>query len=149
FRGLLSNGPVFCNVPISTVGSLASPYRMTRLPRCFWLALASLILAGLNSSTVQASCGHYVLIGTPRQDNSAQAGKQARPDMPSGAAQHSMPVPSSPTPKPCSGPGCSRGDSPLLPLPTTTPSAEEERWGHEALGSQTTEVPTDFLPLSL
>src|SRR5438045_8776786 len=112
---------------------------MTRPPRYSWLTLTLLTLTGLAPSTAQASCGHYVLSGS-LQDETGQADKAARSDKFAGA-QHSMPVPSSPGKKPCSGPGCSQGGQPLLPLPTTTPSIEAEPWGTNSLGIQPTEPP--------
>src|SRR3954452_7083274 len=119
---------------------------MTRLPRYLWLAFAGLALAGLAPSTARASCGHYVLIGSPLKDEN---GKQASAAKPSEAGQAQMPVPMPPGPRPCSGPGCSQGHKPLLPLPTPPPSAEEEHWGHHSLAIFYAEHPTDFLPLSL
>ena len=118
---------------------------MTRPPRYSWLTLALLALAGLAPSTARASCGHYVQIGSSLQDKTSQADKAARTDKLAGA-EHPMPVPSSPGKKPCSGPGCSQGGQPLLPVPTTTPTIEEERWGTNPLGIQPTEHPTGILP---
>src|SRR5438552_2399788 len=119
---------------------------MIRPPRYLWLAFVGLAFAGLAPSTARASCGHYVLIGSPSQDTAEQVAQSAKT---SNSALPRMPVPSHPGHPPCSGPGCSQGGEPLLPLPTTPPSAEEERWGHSALCTFFAGLSTDFLPLPL
>ena len=118
---------------------------MMRLHHYLWLAFVGLALAGLAPSTARAGCGHYVLIGSPLKESD----KQAQPAKPGQADQHQTPVPMPPGPRPCTGPGCSQGHAPLLPLPTTPPSAEEERWGHNPLGTSHAEYPTDALPFPL
>src|SRR5207302_1644036 len=113
---LLSNWPPTGSVLTSTVGGPRSDTRMKRPTRYLWLTLAGLAFAGLAPSTARASCGHYVLIGSPQKESNSQA-PPARPT----AAEQQLPA----APRPCSGPGCSEGHEPLLPLPTTPPSAEE------------------------
>src|SRR5262245_2681583 len=118
---------------------------MTRPSRSLWLAFAGLALAGLAPSSARAaSCGHYVLIGSPSHHASEQA---ANPAKAPASELPSMPVPSHPGHKPCSGPGCSQGGEPLLPLPTTPSSPDEERWGQNALDTLAAGLPADFLPL--
>ena len=116
---------------------------MSRPPRYLWLALAGLALGGLAPSAARAGCGSYVHIGGARHD-AVPAGAQAKSD---AAAQHPLPAPSHP--KPCSGPGCSQGRQPLLPLPTTPPSPEGERWGDNPFMTSQAEQLTAFLPLPL
>ena|SRR5438874_246513 len=117
---------------------------MRRPTRYLWLPLAGLVFAGLAPSTARASCGHYVLVGSPLKES----GQQAQSAKSSEAGQHQAPAPLPSGPRPCSGPGCSQGDEPFLPLPTT-PSAEEERWGHNPFTISHAEQPLDFLSLSL
>ena len=117
---------------------------MRRPPRYLWLALAGLALGGLAPSTARAGCSDYVHVGAPRHDEAMQTSRPGKAD---AAAQHPLPAPSHP--RPCSGPGCSQGHQPLLPLPTTPPSPEGERWGHNPFTASQAEQPTDFLPLPL
>src|SRR5262245_3974330 len=120
---------------------------MRRPTRCFWLTLAGLALVGLAPSSARASCGHYVIIGSPLKDEAGKSSTQ--PTMPHGATQQNPIVPVHPGPKPCSGPGCSQRGEPLLPPPAAPTSIDEERWGHDLRGTVSTEHPTDFLTLPL
>src|SRR5205085_548752 len=118
---------------------------MKRPTRYLWLTLAGLAIAGLAPSTARASCGHYVLIGSPLTKNN----KQAQPATSGPADQHPSSVPMPSGPRPCSGPGCSQGDEPVhVPLPTTPPSVEEDRWGHNAVEIPSSEDSTNVLFLS-
>src|SRR5215470_13885028 len=120
---------------------------MRRPTRCFWLTLAGLVFVGIAPSSARASCGHYVIIGSPLKDEGGKPSPQAT--MPDGATHQNPIEPVHPGPKPCSGPGCSQGGEPLLPPPTAPTSIDEERWGHDLRGTVSPEHPTDFLTLPL
>ena len=115
---------------------------MRRSPRWFWVLAIGLALAWLGApAPVQASCGAYVVIGSPHvQADSPSSGKAAPGPLAGGMRMlHDAPGAEKPA-KPCSGPHCSRQRSPLTPAPTTTPAPEDERWGHNALAALLPEV---------
>jgi hypothetical protein len=81
----------------------------------FFLALG--VSAGVAPSAARASCGDYVRVGETPSEN-------ARPEP-------ARPGPK-PAPLPCSGPNCSRGETPPPVLPVTAPPASEWAYASSA-----------------
>jgi hypothetical protein len=77
--------------------------------------LALLAQTLLVPSTVEASCGHYVVVGQLAEGKAMPAGVMPGGELPDG---HSVP---------CSGPTCS-GHSPVPLTPIKAVSPEAERW---------------------
>jgi hypothetical protein len=83
-------------------------------------------------SLARASCGEYVILGTHDADHAQSfltgVGRTHLPRSTSGGAHNQTGHG-----KPCSGPMCSRGSSPLPLTPLVPPPTSGEQWAH---GSQ-------------
>jgi hypothetical protein len=80
----------------------------------FFLALG--VSAGAAPSAARASCGDYVHVGETPSENARPAPPRPEP----------KPIP------PCSGPNCSRGETPPPVVPVTAPPAGEWAYASSA-----------------
>jgi hypothetical protein len=92
--------------------------RLARLLAGVGLPVLAVVLAA--PSAARASCGDYVVLG-PTGDHHAAAD----PSPMSHPAHHDP----AGMPRPCHGPHCSRGGTPL-PVPVLAPPVTAEEWGY-------------------